>query len=283
MSEINNLVYFLNSIKDLLPFEDKNDFAKKINENKDFRIKVQKLVYLSKFFGWDNPFIFTLAERGPYSVELKQAYSMDNLFENLPEKINGFDLSAIRNFIKNQNLLFIEASATILYQSNDEISEEDCITSIHSLKQHISPDIISDAYKSIGNFQLYNKTILHTDEINNLKNQINIRIKKLTDDFEKFEPYTNQIMVTGTMDYMRIALRESDLNLNDTYDLIMFIDRYLDIIEQLFNQITSEEEFIYMDLGHLEEIFNQFQDFVSEEHPIIKRIDDNDFDEKLFY
>jgi uncharacterized protein YwgA len=283
MSEINNLVYFLNSIKDLLPFEDKNDFAKKINENKDFRIKVQKLVYLSKFFGWDNPFIFTLAERGPYSVELKQAYSMDNLFENLPEKINGFDLSAIRNFIKNQNLLFIEASATILYQSNDEISEEDCITSIHSLKQHISPDIISDAYKSIGNFQLYNKTILHTDEINNLKNQINIRIKKLTDDFEKFEPYTNQIMVTGTMDYMRIALRESDLNLNDTYDLIMFIDRYLDIIEQLFNQITSEEEFIYMDLGHLEEIFNQFQDFVSEEHHIIKRIDDNDFDEKLFY
>ena len=283
MSEINNLVYFLNSIKDLLPFEDKNDFAKKINENKDFRIKVQKLVYLSKFFGWDNPFIFTLAERGPYSVELKQAYSMDNLFENLPEKINGFDLSAIRNFIKNQNLLFIEASATILYQSNDEISEEDCITSIHSLKQHISPDIISDAYKSIGNFQLYNKTILHTDEINNLKNQINIRIKKLTDDFEKFEPYTNQIMVTGTMDYMRIALRESDLNLNDTYDLIMFIDRYLDIIEQLFNQITSEEEFIYMDLGHLEEIFNQFQDFISEEHHIIKRIDDNDFDEKLFY
>lgn len=283
MSEINNLVYFLNSIKDLLPFEDKNDFAKKINENKDFRIKVQKLVYLSKFFGWDNPFIFTLAERGPYSVELKQAYSMDNLFENLPEKINGFDLSAIRNFIKNQNLLFIEASATILYQSNDEISEEDCITSIHSLKQHISPDIISDAYKSIRNFQLYNKTILHTDEINNLKNQINIRIKKLTDDFEKFEPYTNQIMVTGTMDYMRIALRESDLNLNDTYDLIMFIDRYLDIIEQLFNQITSEKEFIYMDLGHLEEIFNQFQDFVSEEHHIIKRIDDNDFDEKLFY
>ena len=38
-----------------------------------------------------------------------------------------------------------------------------------------------------------------------------------------------------------------------------------------------------MDLGYLEEIFDQFQEFVSNEHHIIKRIDDDDFDENLFY
>lgn len=31
---------------------------KKIDESKEFRIKVQKLVYLSKFFGWDNSYHF---------------------------------------------------------------------------------------------------------------------------------------------------------------------------------------------------------------------------------
>ncbi len=283
MSEINNLVYFLNSVKDLLPFMDESDFRKKISENKDFRIKVQKLVYLSKYFGWNNPFIFTLAERGPYSVELKQSYSMPNLFDNVPEKIDGFDLSGIRNFTTNKNLLFIEASATILYEFKDNISENDCITSIHTLKNHITPEIISEAYKTIGNFKLYPEFFISADEIDVLKKQVNTKIKELTKDFEKFKPFTNQIIVTGTMDYMRIALRESDLNLKSSYELILFIERYLTIIEQLFNQIVSEEEFIYMDLDYLEEIFNQFQDFVSKEHNIIKRIDDEEFDETLFY
>ncbi len=109
---------------------------------------------------------------------------MPNLFDNASEKIEGFDLSAIRDFTTNKNLLFIEASATILYEFKDNISENDCITSIHTLKNHITSKIISEAY---------------------------------------------------------------------------------------------------MDLDYLEEIFNQFQDFVSKEHNIIKRIDDDDFDETLFY
>ena len=102
MNDINNLVYFLNSIKNALPFEDENDFRKKINENREFRIKVQKLVYLSKFFGWNNPYIFTLAQRGPYSVELKHFYTMDNLFDNLPKKIDGINYlcSLILSIIK---------------------------------------------------------------------------------------------------------------------------------------------------------------------------------------
>ena len=283
MSEINNLVYFLNSVKDDLPFEDEEDFRKKICRDKEFKVKVQKLVYLSKYFGWDNPFIFTLAERGPYSVELKQAYSMPDLFDNIAEKIDGFELSTILDFIKDKNLLFIEASATILYQFKEDICEEECVTSIHALKNYISPDIIRDAYNSIGNFRLYNNDLLTEAEIDTIKIHVNTKIKELTEYFEKFEPCTNEIIVNGSMDYMRIALRESNLNLKDTFDLLMFIQRYLTLIEQLYLLITSNEEFIYMDLDYLEEIFDQFQDFVSEEHHIIKRIDDDDFDERLFY
>lgn len=39
MNELNNLTCFLNSIKETLPFDDENDFTKKIKESKEFRIK----------------------------------------------------------------------------------------------------------------------------------------------------------------------------------------------------------------------------------------------------
>lgn len=72
MNEIRNLGYFLNSIKTTLPFEDTEDFKKKIDESKEFRIKVQKLVYLSKFFRWDNSYHFNFHENVPYSCQLSE-------------------------------------------------------------------------------------------------------------------------------------------------------------------------------------------------------------------
>lgn len=225
-----------------------------------------------------------MAPRGPYSVELKQTCSLDNLFEVPSKKIEELDLPAIREFIVNRNVYFLEASATILYKSKNQLSKEECISYIHSLKNYIPPSIIHEAYNSIRNFKISkNNSIISLDEIDNMKNGVNAKIKKLSNLFEKYEPYTNQIIVLGTMDYMRIALREANTDLKDTFDLMMFIKRYLSLIEELYESITSEEEFIYMDLGYLEEIFDQFQEFVSNEHHIIKRIDDDDFDENLFY
>jgi len=155
MKDVNNLVYFLNSIKNTLPFDDEKDFIKKINENKDFRIKVQKLVFLSKFFGWENPYIFTLAERGPYSVELMQLYSRNNLFDNLPVKIENFNLENFLDFIKNKTILSLEAISTILYLFDEDIGENTCVSSIHNLKSHISADIIRDAYICVKTFDLF--------------------------------------------------------------------------------------------------------------------------------
>lgn len=103
MDERSNFVYFLNSIKKILPFDDEDDFFKKINENKDFRIKVQKLVYLSKFFGWDNKYIFTLNAHGPYSINLAENYNDDNLFnENAVELIISVKILSLILLKKNQ-------------------------------------------------------------------------------------------------------------------------------------------------------------------------------------
>lgn len=284
MNDINNLVYFLNSIKNALPFEDENDFRKKINENREFRIKVQKLVYLSKFFGWNNPYIFTLAQRGPYSVELKHFYTMDNLFDNLPKKIDGINLSLFLDFINNKNLLFLEATSTILYKFKEDIGENECVSSIHSLKNYISLDIIRDAYNNIMDYGLYdNAHSVTSEEIEIMTNQVIEKIQELSDYFEKFEPSTNRIILLGSMDYMRIAIRESNLGLKDTFDLLIFIKRYLSIIEEMSKEIISDDVLTYLDLDDLEELFDQFQEFVSQEHHILKKIDDDDFDESLCY
>jgi len=286
MSEINNLIYFFESIQDLLPFENENDFKTQINESKEFRIKVQKLVYLSKFFGWDNPYVFTLAPRGPYSVELKHIYSKVNLFDNESTVIADFNKDDFVNFSKNKNTLFLEAATTILYTLGENIlnlGADECVYLIHSLKQHLSSEIIKDAYYSVLNYNLYNKNSNITkSEIISLSNEINNDISQLTEHFEAFEGSRNKIIVLGSVDYMRIALREANLNMVDEYDLMIFVQRYLVAIEQISTKY-SPDEFIELDLKYLEEFFDQFQKYVSEELKIIKKIDDDDFDESLCY
>jgi secreted Zn-dependent insulinase-like peptidase len=81
---------------------------------------------------------------------------------------------------------------------------------------------------------------------------------------------------------MRIALREANLTMDDEYELIMFIRRYLSAVEEISTQ-NSPDEFRELDLDYLEEFFDQFQKYVSEELKIIKKIDDDDFDESLCY
>lgn len=286
MSKINELEYFLNCVKDTLPFEDGADFKKKIRENKEFRIKVQKLVFISKFFGWENPYVFTLAERGPYSVELKQDYLKQDIFEGIPEKIDGLNKTRITEFFKGKSLLFYEAAATILYKLGPyslKIDEDACISLISSLKQHIPRDIIKDAYVSIKDFGLCKRDIeCSKEKIDKMEFEAISKIKDLTTCFEEYEGSNNKIIVLGSIDYMRIALRESDLNLRDKYELLLFIRRYLSIVEKLSLEVRPDQ-LINLNLDDLEELFDQFQDYVSGELNIIKRIDDDEFDESLCY
>lgn len=286
MSEQNKLAYFLNCMKDTLPFENEEDFKRQIQENKEFRIKVQKLVYLSKFFGWDNPYNFTLAERGPYSVELKHDYLDNGLFKEIPEKIEGFKESSFLKLVNDKNILFFEAISTMLYTIGHNIinlGENECVTLIQSIKQHIPSKIIKEAYGNVISFKLYEKNLSITKkEVERMEHETIDEIKRLDKYFDEYEISRNLIIVQGTIDYMRIAIRESNLNLDDKYELLVFIKRYLAIIEKISVEIKPDK-LIDSNLSYLEELFDQFQDYVGEELKIIKRIDDDDFDDSLFY
>lgn len=50
MNEKNYLVYFLNSMKEELEFEDSEDFKSKVESNLNFKIRIQKFVFFSKIF-----------------------------------------------------------------------------------------------------------------------------------------------------------------------------------------------------------------------------------------
>ena len=50
MNDKNYLVYFLNSMKEELEFEDFTDFKNKIESNFNFKLKIQKFVFFSQMF-----------------------------------------------------------------------------------------------------------------------------------------------------------------------------------------------------------------------------------------
>lgn len=129
-----------------------------------------------------------------------------------------------------------------------------------------SKDIISDSYAN----GLYDNNVT-AEEMDIITNQVTQKIQELSEYFEKFEPSTNRIILLGSMDYMRIAIRESDLGLKDTFDLLILIKRYLSIIEEMSKEIISNDVLTYLDLDDLEELFNQFQEFASQKHHILKK------------
>ena len=115
MKTINHLVYFLNTLQKELNFVDSEDFNQKIKNNFNFRVKVQKLVYISKFFGWEHNYNYKLYERGPYSSTLANEYYDNNLFNYPAAKIENFNQTSFLKLIHRKNNIFLEAISTILF------------------------------------------------------------------------------------------------------------------------------------------------------------------------
>ena len=117
MNNKNHLSYFLNSMKDELDFSDAEDFKDKVHmkENLGLRIKIQKFVYLAKYFGWENSYCYNMYHHGPYSPALADDYHSSEVFENYPLQIQNFDLNSFKKFVANKSTDYLEAASTVLY------------------------------------------------------------------------------------------------------------------------------------------------------------------------
>lgn len=290
MNEINNLAYFLDSVKEAIPFTDKKDFEKKISQSKEFRVRIQKLVYLSKFFGWDNTFIFTLHQHGPYSVNLAIAYNENNFFNEKPEIIKDLDLETFLKFIYAKNIEFLETSSTLIYYFKDKIEmfdEKNSIKILKKLKPHLSENIIVNAYAEITKFNILTNFKNATDKhltLNKLelqKNKLNKDLVELIDITESNEMSRNRVILSGSLEYMRVVLRIENLENIAKKDLLDFIRVYLTAVEEIINKNDGHLEDKNIEMP--EKLFNQFENYVSKELDIIPKMDEEQFHYANYY
>ncbi|MDR3223834.1 MAG: hypothetical protein LBT66_08930 [Methanobrevibacter sp.] len=92
MKNIEKLKKFLNILKKEIGFSFKiDDF--------DNRVKLQKYVFISKYFGFDHNYNYNLYLRDPYSSDLSNDYYNNSL--DMKESNNSLKMNIVPFFISN--------------------------------------------------------------------------------------------------------------------------------------------------------------------------------------
>ena len=289
MNNKNYLVYFLNSMKDELGFEDPEDFKSKVESNLNFKIRIQKFVFLAKYYGWNNSYSYNLYRHGPYSPVLTDDYYSNDLFEYTPFEIHDLDFNSLKNFIMDKSIDYLESATTILLykQFLGNISLDTAIEKLGDIKPHISSEIVRKSYHDVKDFELTQKPVsrkVRRVVLKDVKNNLNNKIIKNINLFENFEINYNRVFILGSLDYLRIVLREEKLNNYMKNDLFNLISQYIQDVEKIYSSCNEDNDvFENMNLSDLEEFFDRLQNYISHDLEVLPRLDDDDFDESLFY
>ena len=291
MNNKNHLSYFLNSMKDELDFSDAEDFKDKVHlkENLGFRIKIQKFVYLAKYFGWENSYSYNMYHHGPYSPALADDYHSSEVFENYPLQIQNFNLNSFKKFVANKSTDYLEAASTILYYKKfkPNFTVNDAINNLNRIKPHISSNIVENAYCDVKDFKLSEKLIskkLPEFVLKNVKTNLNNKISDYIKLFEDFDVSYNRVFILGSLDYLRIVLREEKLNKYLKNDLFEAIVQYAHDVGKIYS-LSNNEDVVFENMG-LDNLINHFdrlQNYISQDLDVLPRLDDDDFDDSLFY
>lgn len=274
MQNRSNLAYFLNELKDELGFETSDDFANKIENSFNFRFKVQKFVFLAKYFGWDNGYRFTLYPRGPYSSALAEDYYSD-VFDNVGEAAADFNMDTFKEFACGKSEYDLEATSTILYcrSLNGDFSLDDALTTLNRIKPHINSSIVERAYQEIINLPADVDIVCPISSsgyLENLKSALLDKILLSISIFEKFELSHNSKFIVLSLNYLKNVLINETLKDNLKNDLFGFISRYLSKIDEI--QVMSNDDGVIlknMNLNKIEEFFNRLENYIGHELNIL--------------
>jgi uncharacterized protein YwgA len=128
------------------------------------RLKIQKYVFLSKYFGWEHGYSYNLYIRGPYSKELADDYyNLPGIMlsEPIEYSIPTLDVNGFVDFIHDKDENWLESAATILSvfrYNKGKIPEREAagfaLSRTKELKPKISSDVISKAYRDLANVSL---------------------------------------------------------------------------------------------------------------------------------
>lgn len=293
------LNYFMRILKEELGF----DFNIK---NFNDRVKLQKYVYIAKYFGWEHSYLYSLYIRGPYSSDLA-----DDYYQPDPDfgfaGLGSFNQNQFISFVKNHDVNWLEAAATMnyLYKNKCRVDREECIKRISIRKPDIPKNIIEEVYDYSINFGLmkgpeiessedddYSRNIealseteKNLEEPENLKilqHFVETRINELMTYFSDLSVNRNNTIILGSLDYLLLVLEKETVDNSMKMDLLNFLNKYVMQIESIHNMIKHSPYVLEnMDLAQIENDFDLLQDYVSQELEIVPRLDDENIDLEL--
>ncbi|SDA70373.1 hypothetical protein [Methanobrevibacter millerae] len=286
MSTIGHFVYFINCVKDSLSFSDAEEFTAKIRNDFDFRLKVQKFVYISKYFGWNHSYKYILYIRGPYSSALADEYYNEDILKYSPLEIEGFDSNSFNDFVGGKTIPYLESASTILYYMDIEenFTRSDAIQKLQMIKPHIDSEIVRNAYEDIirlnffKNKNLYEIVVID-ENLDNKKEILLNQINAYVNYFSDFGKCNNSIIVSGSLDYLSMVLEKETLDLEMKNDLLELLSNYVSDVKKIYDLSDGNPRvFEYMNLNSLENKFNRIQDYISQELGIFPRLYDSEFE-----
>ena len=125
-----------------------------------------------------------------------------------------------------------------------------------------------------------NNLVYSTEEINTLKTSLKLKINKIQERIEPLEICRNHTLILGSLEYIRIVMKIEKIKISNKKDLYEFINYYVNNLESISSCLNNLST---VDLTLFEDLFNQFQDYVSRELGIIPRVDDVNFDYANYY
>ena len=153
---MNNLALFIHKLEDdgLLTFDILGDSDEHFNN----RLRIQKYVYLAKYFDIDLGYDYSIYLHGPYSSTLANDYyniAKDNILNqitnttNNPYERRGNDV--FFNFVKNRDVDWLEAATTLL-SLKKRFNDKSCLLErTINMKDHISEDKINIVLEELEN------------------------------------------------------------------------------------------------------------------------------------
>jgi uncharacterized protein YwgA len=152
MTELGELSSFIEFLKDELGF---NFYVHSFSH----RFKLQKYVFLAKFFGWNNNYSYNVYLRGPYSKGLADDYYKIENGELAPLVIlTTFDTTSFLHLIDGKEDFWLESAATIIsimsnyrrYYHGEELKKK-VLERVMDLKDHIPNELIEEAFLDLSN------------------------------------------------------------------------------------------------------------------------------------
>ena len=287
MSTIGHLIYFINCVKDSLSFSDAEEFSEKIRNDFNFRLKVQKFVYIAKYFGWNHSYKYRLYIRGPYSSALADEYYNEDISKYSPLEIDGFDSYSFNDFVDGKSIPYLESASTILYYMGIEenFTHEDAIEKLQKIKPHIDSEIVGNAYEDIIRLNVFRNNNLYEiiiidDNLDDEKEILLNQINSYVDYFSDFGQCNNSIIVSGSLDYLSMVLENETLDLEMKNDLLELLSNYVLDVKKIYDLCDGNPKvFEHMNLNSLENKFNRIQDYISQELGIFQRLYDSESEE----